>query len=442
MNITFQVIIAFTSVAVLLGLMAVVRRIAQTIGINAEVQRKLVHIGTGLYALTLPWLFPDRWPVYMLIAITLVMMLFLRLPKVAKSGLGSTLHGVDRKSYGDILLALSVGLCFFLSDGRTYLYVLPIAVLTLADAAAALTGSAYGTRFFQVEDGHKSIEGCAVFFVVTLLVSILCLMLLTSFAPLNIIVISLMVAGFGTLVEAASWRGFDNLFLPMGLLVFLAIYADKDLTSLIILAVFFAVTLLVFRFLAPKIGLTSHASRVYITTVFLLFAVTAFQNAIIPTLVLVAHAWCGRTNPCKGRFPDLDVIAALVLVSLGWLVLGNATGWNAVSFYGVTAIGMTMGLSALALAPLAGVNRMIAMVALAVGLCAIRIWVVYANPDYANWAGSLWGVIIATLFLTALTPVVFPNAFWRARITKLTILSVVLPFGFYVFSIDVIGLLR
>jgi len=122
--------------------------------------------------------------------------------------------------------------------------------------------------------------------------------------------------------------------------------------------------------------------------------------------------------------------------------LGNATGWNAVSFYGVTAIGMTMGLSALALAPLAGVNRMIAMVALAVGLCAIRIWVVYANPDYANWAGSLWGVIIATLFLTALTPVVFPNAFWRARITKLTILSVVLPFGFYVFSIDVIGLLR
>ena len=441
MNITFQVIIAFASVAVLLGLMAIVRRIAQTIGINAEMQRKLVHIGTGLYALTLPWLFPDRWPVYMLIATTLVVMLFLRLPKVAKSGLGSTLHSVDRQSYGDILLALSVGLCFFLSDGRTYLYVLPIAVLTLADAAAALAGSAYGTRFFQVEDGHKSVEGCVVFFMVTLLVSVLCLMLLTSFAPLNIIVISLMVAGFGTLVEAASWRGFDNLFLPMGLLVFLAIHADKDLVPLIMLAALFVATLLVFRLMASQIGLTVHASRVYVTTIFLLCAVTAFQNAAIPILVLAAHAWCGKTNPCKGRFPDLDVVAGLVLVSIGWLILGNATGWNAVSFYGVTAMGMTMGLSSLAITPISNANRIIGLLGVAVSLCAIRIWVVYANPDHVNWSGPLWGVTIATLFLTALTPTIFPNAFWHARITKITLLSVVLPLGVYVYSIDLIGLL-
>jgi hypothetical protein len=61
------------------------------------------------------------------------------------------------------------------------------------------------------------VEGSAVFFLITLLISIICLMLMTPLPPLNILVISMMVAGFGTLVEAASWRGFDNLFLPLGL---------------------------------------------------------------------------------------------------------------------------------------------------------------------------------------------------------------------------------
>jgi len=45
-----QIAIAFASVAVLLGLMAVVKRLAAARDISPEVQRKLVHIGTGLYA--------------------------------------------------------------------------------------------------------------------------------------------------------------------------------------------------------------------------------------------------------------------------------------------------------------------------------------------------------------------------------------------------------
>jgi len=97
-----QIAIAFASVAVLLGLMAVVQRLARARDVSAEVQRKLVHIGT--------------------------------------------------------LLALAVGTAFFLADGNAILYMLPIATLTLADAAAALTGSHYGRKFFTIEEGQKSIE--------------------------------------------------------------------------------------------------------------------------------------------------------------------------------------------------------------------------------------------------------------------------------------------
>ena len=52
---------------------------------------------------------------------------------------------------------------------------MPLAVLTLADAAAALAGSTYGRRFFTVDDGRKRVEGSAVFFTVTLLVAMVCL---------------------------------------------------------------------------------------------------------------------------------------------------------------------------------------------------------------------------------------------------------------------------
>jgi phytol kinase len=342
-----QITLALGSVGVLLGLMAGVRRMARRLEIGAEVQRKLIHVATGLYALSLPWLFPDRWPVYVLIGVTLVVMLVLRLPN---SRLGKTLHGVERQSYGDLLLAVSVGLCLFLAGDDLYLYVLPIAVLTLADAAAALAGSTYGTRFFRIEDGRKSVEGSAVFFLITLLISIVCLMLMTPLPPLNILVISMMVAGFGTLVEAASWRGFDNLFLPLGLLIFLSVHAGNSLAELFSFAGLFVASILAFRHVAPLIGLNRHAAHVYVTAVFLLLAVTAVQNAIIPILVLAAHAWSRSAAPGEARFPDLDIVAALALVSFGWLALGTATGLNAVTFYGVTAIGMVMGLSAVALA--------------------------------------------------------------------------------------------
>jgi phytol kinase len=426
-----QITLALGSVGVLLGLMAGVRRMARRLEIGAEVQRKLIHVATGLYALSLPWLFPDRWPVYVLIGVTLVVMLVLRLPN---SRLGKTLHGVERQSYGDLLLALSVGLCLFLAGDDLYLYVLPIAVLTLADAAAALAGSTYGTRFFRIEDGRKSVEGSAVFFLITLLISIVCLMLMTPLPPLNILVISMMVAGFGTLVEAASWRGFDNLFLPLGLLIFLSVHAGNSLAELFSFAGLFVASILAFRHVAPLIGLNRHAAHVYVTAVFLLLAVTAVQNAIIPILVLAAHAWSRSAAPGEARFPDLDIVAALALVSFGWLALGTATGLNAVTFYGVTAIGMVMGLSAVALAGRPMIVRVLsfAIIALVVGLLHALAFAL--NPEASTWNGPMWGLVLASMGLAALAPSILSRGLDGDRVAWITALSLALPLPAYLLA--------
>ena len=429
MSVAAQIGLAFASVLVLLGLMALVRRGAGAMGLGAEVQRKLVHVGTGLYALALPWLFPDRWPVYMLIAVTLGVMALLRLPLFAK-GIGGALHGVERRSYGDFLLAGSVGLCFFLADGEALLYVLPLAVLTLADAAAALVGTRYATRLYRVEDGHKSLEGTAAFFAVTLVLSILCLVGFTDLPPANVLALALMVTGFGTLVEAQSWRGFDNLFLPLGLMVFLSVHLDSSLAELIVLAVIFLCAILGFHVIGTRVGLNGHACRVYVVAMFLVLAVVSPPNALLPALVLCAHAWARLQAPGRDEYADLDVVAGLAIISFGWLALGNAMGWSAIGFYGVTAMGLTMGLSVIALR---GYVPWIILISLA--LFSFREAVAVLNPSGAIWPEPLFWLSGLTLVVMAAVPWAIPAFFRRDRVLKLTCLALIFPLMAYLYMV-------
>lgn len=441
MSAVWQIILALGSVGVLVGVMALIRQLAPLIGISPEMQRKLIHVFTGIYALSWPWLFPDRWPAYMLVGVTLVVLVVLRLPKTAK-GVGAALHGVDRRSYGDILLAISVGLCLFLAgEDQLYLYVLPIAVLTFADAAAALVGTHYGRRRFKVEDGTKSVEGCVTFFMVTLVIALITLLALTGLPPVKIIVISLILAFFGALVEAASWRGFDNLFLPLGLLIVLNDAVNSTLPQLGVLAGLFAVTLIAFRILSERLGIGLHVSRVYVTMIFVLLSATSYPNALTPILVLATHLWARRANPGEDRFPDLDIVAALTLASLGWLALGRAFGANAISFYGMTAMGMAAALSAIALMRRPPQGRIIGMALVIAALCMIRFWVVSVNPPIQNWNGAMWGGVVATLLVSSLPVAIWPDLFRRDRVTRVTLLALMVPVAIYLGATKMLGLL-
>lgn len=422
-----QIAIAVASVLVLLGLMAVVKHQAAARDFSAEVQRKLVHIGTGLYALTLPWLFTDDWPVYMLIGLTLVVMGILRMPVFAKGGIGETLHGVERKSYGDLLLALAVGVVFLLADGRVVLYVLPIATLTLADAAAALAGSRYGRKFFDVEHGQKSIEGSAVFFVITLVISMVCLLLLSDVSRPNVILLSLMVAGFGTLVEADSWRGFDNFFLPAGLMVFLEGHLDSQWQDLVMLLGFFLLSIWLFLAAAPWLGISQHAARVYVISAFLLIVVTAFQNAVLPLLAFVAHGVARRTYPCKATFPELDIVAAVALASFGWLAVGLVTSLNALNFYGLMSVGLSVGLVAVGFRRESILLRCCVAVLVGIGLFGLYDVLMQYNPDHVKWAGDMKLTGALTIGLCVLGAGLRPVFYETHRAAKLTLLALIVP---------------
>lgn len=427
MSAALQIAIAVISVLVLLGLMAAVKKMAAAWDYSPEVQRKLVHIGTGLYALTLPWLFTDNWPVYMLIGLTLIVMGVLRMPVFAKGGIGETLHGVERQSYGDLLLALAVGTVFLLADGRAILYVLPIATLTLADAAAALTGSRYGRKFFTVEEGQKSFEGSTTFFVITLVISMVCLLLLSDVSRPNVILLSVMVAAFGTLVEADSWRGFDNFFLPAGLMVFLESHMDSPWQDLVVLMMLFLLAIVVFLRVAARFDISKHAARVYVISFFLLISVTALQNTALPLLVFVAHAFAHRLNPCEAKWPELDIVAALALASFGWLASEMIIPFNALMFYGLMSVGLSLGLIAVAFGQRALWMRLVASGGAGIVLLGLYTFLMRYNPSHVLWPGSMIGLGLGCVGLMCLTASLRPHWFATHRAAKLTVVALIVP---------------
>ena len=438
MSTGLQLAIAIGSVLTFVGLLALVRWQAKAMGFSAEVQRKLVHISTGLFALTYPWLFPDRWPVFLLLGACIVVLILLRLPGLQSGGLGDTLHAVERRSYGDFLLAIAIGTVFLLADGRAVLYVLPLAILTLSDAAAALTGSAYGRKFFAVEDGVKSIEGSVTFFVTSFCLSMIFLLLLSDTPRVNVITLAAIVAAFGTLVEADSWRGFDNFFVPAGLMVFLEGHLDTEPMQLFGIMAGFGAAIWIALALAPRLKISAHTARVYVIAGFLLLSVVDPAYAVLPLLVFVAHGVACRLNPCDAKHPELDVVAAVALLSFFWLVLGRSTNVFNIEVYGLTSLAMAVSFVTLAAVP-RGIGAALALGAVASIAGAGLFELLHHTIDRPDALTASWAAISLAAVLAVVIPAMWSAKFHSDRTLRVTGLALVVPLGLYIFQSGGIG---
>lgn len=171
-------IIAIIFVLVALGAMMLgVRRAQRRFGLEAELSRKLVHIGMGLVCLPFPGLFREAWPVWTLAGIAVIGLGAIRLLPLVKAQLGQVLGGVERQSWGELLFPLAVAFVFSLAHGNALLFCVPVVILALADATAALIGRRYGHERYETDDGWKTVEGSTAFFVVAFLATCIALTL-------------------------------------------------------------------------------------------------------------------------------------------------------------------------------------------------------------------------------------------------------------------------
>ncbi|GAB4440667.1 MAG: hypothetical protein D6742_17655 [Cyanobacteria bacterium J069] len=215
------------------GLMLGLRRWQRVASPEPELVRKLLHIPMGLITLTFPWLFESAAQVAVLGGLAIAWLMVLRLYRPLAQGLGSVLGGVGRRSLGEVYFPLSVIILFALTPGQPLLYTIPILILALADAAAALVGTRYGQMRYVATEGYKSTEGSLSFFMATFFSVHVPLLLFSEAGRQESLLIATILGLLVMLIEAIAWQGLDNLFIPLGSFLLLQSHLTMDTPALV-----------------------------------------------------------------------------------------------------------------------------------------------------------------------------------------------------------------
>ena len=415
-------------IAAILALMFAVRKVAGHFGLSPELQRKIVHVAVGISSLFFPLVFSGPFPVLVLILLAVVVMLTMRRTKSKEDGLGSVLHSVSRPSYGEVYLAAAVAILFFRSDANPVLYVLPMLVITLSDTASALVGTAYGRIRFVVEDGTKSIEGALAFFMVTWICAMITLLLLSDAERINVIILSFLIAAFCTLVEADSWRGLDNLFVPVGAHLLLERYMAEDPLALLLIASFFTIMILGVTRFSGKLGLTKQEARSRTILIFLILTATSPMNTVLPFFAVFGHALAHKSSPCRSKLPVLDLIAVSACVGLFWLVAGESIGTTVISLFNINFAGVAVVFITLSAF---GSHRKswpkYSLIPVFLIMVALSTLIIQQNPIDAVWYDPVWPPIFISLGICALTAWKQPDWFKRYRAPKAYGIAMIAP---------------
>jgi phytol kinase len=172
-----------------------------------ETSRKLAHVSAGVIAAGLP-LFMSVESIAVLAAAFIPIMLLSR-----HFWLLPSIHSAERATLGEAYFPLGVLLAALLFT-RPLFFAFGVLVMAVSDAVAGVVGARYGRHRYPVLGGHKTYEGSAGFFIVT--VPIAAAALVVGGAGIGeIVVVALGLAAVLTLVESAIGWGLDNTVLPV-----------------------------------------------------------------------------------------------------------------------------------------------------------------------------------------------------------------------------------
>lgn len=308
-------------VALLLAALLLVRVVARRSGASPEVARKSVHVALGLVCATFPWVFVRAWPVVVLGMIATLPLALIRIFPSLKNGVGSALHGITRPSYGEVLFAPAVALVFALADGDVELYLIPVLILTIADAAGALVGTHWGTRRYGAGGGFKTVEGSVIFWFTALLCACLPLFAAGRVDLAHALWIGLILGILAMMAEGLSDRGFDNLVIPLGCYYVLEKLLPLEISALVgrfvVLAALLLLVLVGSRWSTLSGGaLLGGALLGYGCAV-----IADWRFALPPVAVFICHVVMSRKHGLTGKFDHrLDVVLSHSIACLPWVL--------------------------------------------------------------------------------------------------------------------------
>lgn len=306
---------------VLMGALSIGQRLIQP---HPEWLRKLVHMGMGIVTLTFPWLFSKAWPVLLMAGLFAVLLLGLRLLAPLRERYGGIIGGVERQSWGEIYFPVAVGLLFYFSRGDPLLYGVPILILTFADALSALIGTRHGRIRFGTDDGQKTVEGSATFFIVAFLGTLMPLLMFAQMGHWQAVLIASCIGLLCMMVEASAWRGLDNLFIPLAAFIMLQTYLQLTAAEM---ALRLAEAVIIFLFMIvwrSRTTLKGSALLGAALGVYLCWVVGGWRWLVAPLILVGSYTFFFQQHRRNAeRIHDNHVVVAIASVGLIWLWLAR-----------------------------------------------------------------------------------------------------------------------
>jgi phytol kinase len=251
----------------------------------------------------------------------------IRIFPALRNGVGSALHGIERPSCGEVLFAPAVAAVFALADGDLYLYLIPILILTIADAAGALVGTRWGKRRYGSGEGFKTVEGSVIFWFTAFFCGFLPLALGGRVDVTHALWIGVILGILAMMAEGISDRGFDNLVIPVGCFFMLQKLLPLEMPGLVgrfvVLALLLGLVLVGSRW-------STLSGGALLGGVLLGYgcAVIADWRFALPLVaVFVCHVVTTRKHRLTGKFDHrLDAVLSHTIACLPWVIAAEFEG--------------------------------------------------------------------------------------------------------------------
>lgn len=195
-----------------MGLLSMIR---STHKIGQELKRKSFHVGVGLASLSFPLVLNEPWKVITGMSLAVAWMSAVRVLPCLQRHFGSVLHDCERKSMGEVHFALSIAGLLLITSSSPLLFAIPVLILALADAAAAIFGRLIPSTALSGLLRGKTVAGCSAFFLVAAAICVAMLTFYTALPAWQIALCALIVATATCLAEAICRHGLDNLVVPL-----------------------------------------------------------------------------------------------------------------------------------------------------------------------------------------------------------------------------------
>ncbi len=319
----WAIIVGFT--VALIAALAVGQRLALARGWAPESSRKLVHVAMALACLSFPWLFDESWPVGVIAGFSIIILLGVRTVPWLRTRLGAALHGVERPSMGELFFPAGVAFVFHLAGGNKALYLAPLLVLGVADAAGALCGKRFGRTPYHTTGGTKSCEGTFACFLAAWVCGALVLKGCSDAGWDRALLIGLNLALVAAFAEGVLAGGLDNLLLPVATFALVKLQLPLPMGQLfprtgIIVLVFAA--LLVFK---KRASFTGGGVLLAVLFGYVCYALGGLDWLAVGSLVYGLHLVNVRSAQV---LPPLrhgpDAVTAVALTALVWIVAHRA----------------------------------------------------------------------------------------------------------------------